>query len=150
MDRNTNKWDLRFLNLAKHISSWSKDPSSKVGAAIVRTDKTIASLGYNGLPKYMKDIDSYYEKRDEKYSRIIHAEINALIHSKEDVTGYTLYTYPMMPCDRCIVHMSQAGITRVVSPKATEEKLLRWKDSFEKTEKYAKECNITLDIIYFT
>ena len=27
-------WDTRFLDLSEHISKWSKDPSTKVGAVI--------------------------------------------------------------------------------------------------------------------
>ena len=34
-------WDLKFLKLAKHISDWSKDPSTKVGAVIVDQDNRI-------------------------------------------------------------------------------------------------------------
>ncbi len=29
------KWDRRFIELAQHIATWSKDPSSRVGAVIV-------------------------------------------------------------------------------------------------------------------
>ena len=29
----TDEWDQRMLDLAQHIASWSKDPSTKVGAA---------------------------------------------------------------------------------------------------------------------
>ena len=29
----SNKWDIRFLELAKGIAGWSKDPSRKIGAA---------------------------------------------------------------------------------------------------------------------
>lgn len=36
------KWDQRFLELAKVVSTWSKDPSTKTGAVIVRPDKTEA------------------------------------------------------------------------------------------------------------
>ena len=31
----SDKWDKRFLHLAKHISEWSKDPSTKVGCIVV-------------------------------------------------------------------------------------------------------------------
>jgi deoxycytidylate deaminase len=37
------KWDYRFLALAEHISLWSKDPSTRVGAIIIRPNKSIAS-----------------------------------------------------------------------------------------------------------
>ena len=40
---NTKKWDNRFLVLAKLIGSWSKDPSTKVGAVIVDGKKNSIS-----------------------------------------------------------------------------------------------------------
>jgi dCMP deaminase len=43
-------WDLRFLTLAKTVSTWSKDPSTKVGAVIVDKNRRVVSLGYNGFP----------------------------------------------------------------------------------------------------
>ena len=51
------KWDRRFLALAEHVADWSKDPSTKTGAVIVRPDRTIASMGYNGFPRGMADTD---------------------------------------------------------------------------------------------
>ena len=48
-------WDMRFAQLAKLVSLWSKDPSTKVGSVIVRPDKTIASVGFNGFPKGVPD-----------------------------------------------------------------------------------------------
>jgi hypothetical protein len=35
MNNSEHKWDLRFLELAELVASWSKDPSTKVGAVIV-------------------------------------------------------------------------------------------------------------------
>src|SRR5438552_2049603 len=43
-------WDYRFLMLAKHISLWSKDNSTKVGCVIADRKRRIISVGYNGLP----------------------------------------------------------------------------------------------------
>ena len=136
------KWDLRFMILAAEISKWSKDPSTKAGAVIVRPDRTVASLGYNGFPKQMPDTAELYLDRNAKYSRIIHCEMNALIHSREQVAGHTLYTYPFACCDRCVVHMVQAGISRFVFPEPTVEALSRWSDAFEKTKRYMDECRV--------
>ena len=138
------KWDMRFLDLCKTVSYWSKDPSTKVGAVIVRPDKTVAALGYNGFPRKMPDHVSYLYDKPEKYSRIIHGEINALISAKEPVHGYSLYTFPFMPCDRCFVQMAQAGIVRFIAPMATSEQLLRWGDAFAKTRAYAAEMGLEL------
>ena len=43
------------FNLAKHIGSWSKDPSTKVGAVIVDDKNRIVSVGYNGFPRGVED-----------------------------------------------------------------------------------------------
>ena len=43
------KWDVRFIELAKHISLWSKDPSTKVGCVVVGEDREIRSTGFNGF-----------------------------------------------------------------------------------------------------
>ena len=45
----------RYLALAHHIAAWSRDPSTKVGAVLVRPDHTIASIGYNGFPRGVND-----------------------------------------------------------------------------------------------
>jgi dCMP deaminase len=138
------KWDLRFLNLAITVSLWSKDPSTKVGAVIVRPDNTVASLGYNGFPRKMSDNNEQLNNREEKYSRIIHGEINALLSSRENVTGFSLYTIPFMPCDRCCVIMAQAGIVRFIAPTPTQEQLSRWGTSFDKTRNYAAQMGLEL------
>ena len=137
------KWDLRFLELAKLISTWSKDPSTQTGA-VITSGKRIISTGFNGFPETMEDNDWLYANREEKYSRIVHCEMNALLFSKESVEGATLYTHPFISCDRCFVHMIQAGITRFVAPTPTDEQLVRWGASFEKVRKYAKELNVEL------
>ena len=48
-------WDIKFLKLAQHVSDWSKDPSTKVGAVVVDKDNRIVSIGYNGFPKGVQD-----------------------------------------------------------------------------------------------
>ena len=139
-----NKWDVRFLEMAKLVSTWSKDPSTKTGAVIVRPNGTVASVGFNGFPKKMPDSQELYDSREEKYSRIIHCEMNALIFSEGSLEGATLYTYPFLSCERCCVQMAQAGIVRFVAPRATEEQLTRWAVPFEKMKKYCSEMGLTV------
>lgn len=112
------KWDMRFLHLAREVASWSKDPSTQTGAVLVRPDRTVCSLGFNGFPRRMNDAPHLYNDREVKYKRIIHCEINALLSSRDqDHQGYTLYVWPFGPCERCAVQLIQAGITRVVCPR---------------------------------
>lgn len=134
-------WDQRFLDLAKLVAGWSKDPSTQTGAVIVRPDRRIVSVAYNGFPQAMPDDEAMYADREEKLSRIIHCEINALIFARQPVNDCTLYTWPFISCDRCAVVMIQAGITRFVAPRARND-LQRWAESFERVRKYARECGV--------
>lgn len=130
-----NKWDERFLALASLVASWSKDPSTKCGAVIVRPDRTVASVGFNGFPKGCSDADELYENRELKYARVVHAELNAILHAREPLTGYTMYTWPAgygPSCDRCSAHVIQAGITRVVHVLDISDFASRWKDAIER------------------
>lgn len=138
------KWDSRFLELATLISSWSKDPSTKVGAVIVAPDRSVVAVGYNGFPRKMYDSDELYADRETKLSRIVHAEINAIIQSNGPVRGCTLYTTPFIPCDRCAIQVIQANIERVVSPKPSDKALSRWAAAFELTRSYFKEAGVEL------
>ena len=47
---NQAKWNRRFLKIAREGATWSKDPSTQVGAVIVDQDQRVVSLGYNGPP----------------------------------------------------------------------------------------------------
>lgn len=112
-----NRWDEFFFSLCKTNAGMSKDPSTKVGSVIVRPDRTVVSMGWNGFPKRSKDSENLYSDREIKYQRIIHAEMNAIIHAREPLHGCTLYSWPLGPCERCMPHIIQAGIIRVVSPE---------------------------------
>jgi dCMP deaminase len=137
------KWEYRFLAMARLIGSFSKDPSTKVGAVIVRPDKTIVSMGYNGFPKLMDDAPESYANRPEKLSKIIHAEENALIFANQSLEGCTMYTYPLPPCDRCCVKLIQAGIKHFVFPKLEGPAAERWAESVKLSKSYIEGCNLT-------
>ena len=143
MSRGSEWWDMWYLRLAKQVSTASLDPSTKVGAVICRPDKTVASVGYNGFPRGMSDDPELYSDRPTKYSRIIHAEMNAILNAHGPVEGCTLYTSTLPPCDRCAVFVVQAGITRVVFEKIAEKELAeRWAESLAKTADIFKEAGI--------
>lgn len=119
-----------FIGLAEYISSASKDPSTKCGAVIIRPDRTIASVGFNGFPKGCSDDKELYENRELKLSRVVHAELNAILHAKESLNGYTMYTYPAgygPTCDRCAAHVIQSGISRVIHKYDSSNFASRWK-----------------------
>lgn len=120
------KWDLRFLGLAKFVSSWSKDPSTKVGACIADEDNRIVSVGYNGFARGVQDTPDRLDNRETKYKLVIHAERNALLFARRDLRGCTLYTSPFFTCSVCASMVIQAGVSRVVSGFGTFEQEARW------------------------
>ena len=140
------RWDARFLEEAKNIAQWSKDPSTKTGALLVSPNRKVVIGGYNGFPHGMSDANELYENREEKYSRIVHCEMNALINAQRNVEGFTLYTWPFASCDRCAVHMIQAGITRVVAPPLPEDLVERWGANLKRSIGYFQEAGVEVCI----
>lgn len=136
-----NKWDSRFLSLASEVAKWSKDPSTKVGCVIVDEDTNrIMGVGFNGFPRGMCDHDELYADRETKYSRTIHAEVNAVLNSQK-IEGCTAYvTHP--PCTNCGLVLIQAGISRVVSYVPSRDLLTRWAESLEKTKGFFAEVEV--------
>ena len=133
-------WDSRFLRIAQEVSTWSKDPSTKVGAVIVDNRNRVVSMGYNGFPQRVSD-DERLNDRTAKYKRIVHAEINALLFAGQPVTNCRIYTYPFLPCPRCAGPLIQAGINMVIAPKNTNE---RWSADFEISREILAEARVFL------
>lgn len=109
-----NKWHNRFLELAKHVSSWSKD-TTQVGAVIVHPDtKKVVGLGYNGFPRHVNDDPTRYADRDTKLKFVCHAELNAILNANGPVAGCDIYVYPTMmkpaSCPECSKAIVQSGI----------------------------------------
>ena len=140
---NLSSWDKRFLDLAELVSTWSKDPSTKVGAVIVDEQNIIVSVGFNGFPKGIEDNDRL-NHREAKYQIIVHAENNALMFAKRPLDGCTIYTYPFMPCPRCAGMIIQSGIKRVVSYKNTIDRH-RWELDFQISRELFLEANTKLE-----
>lgn len=147
--RHATHWDLRFLSLAKFVSGWSRDPSTKVGAVIVRPNKTVASLGFNGFPRGVVDSEERLHDKNQKYPRIVHAELNAILNCPERPAGYILYC-TMAPCSNpCAASIIQSGIREVVTllppPNPTEEdleRIKRWEDSIAISREMFKEAGV--------
>jgi len=139
----TSKWDMRFIELARHISGWSKDPSTKVGCVVVGEDREIRSTGFNGFPRGIDDNPERLADREKKYPLICHAEENAIMHaarigvSLKDSTAYV--TWP--PCSRCARSLIQAGIREVVY-SSSEEIPERWIEDFEISTSMLAEANV--------
>lgn len=140
-------WDRRFLALAHHVSGWSKDPSTKVGAVIVRPNRTIVSLGYNGFPRGTEDYHQLLDDRDTKLKRTVHAEVNAILTAQESLNGCVLYVTPLHPCATCAGIIIQSGIKRVVAKFAKAPKT-EWAEDMKAATRMFKEAGV--DVYFVT
>ena len=132
------KWDRRFYNLAVHISSWSKDESTRVGAVIVDNKKRIISVGFNGFPA---GVDDTITSRDQKLRRTVHAEVNALSFANRSVEGCTVYV-THAPCSNCAAVLIQHNVGAVAFPEPEPAFLERWGESYEEAMKMFREAGV--------
>ena len=141
------KWDRRFMDLARFISGWSKDPSTQVGAVVANPrTKRVVSTGFNGFPAGVGDYEERLQKRETKYEMIVLAEANVLLFPGPAAEGCALYVTPLPPCARCAVLIIQAGITRVVSPRPELSKE-PWKSQSVISEQMFGEAGVKLQYV---
>ena len=138
------KWDSRYIDLAKQISTWSKDPSRKIGAVAVGSKGQILSQGYNGFPRGILDLPERYENREVKYKHVVHAEMNVIYNatfSGVSLDGASLFVYGLPVCNECAKGIIQVGINRVVI--YTDEIVPAiWTDAFALTWDMFKEAGV--------
>lgn len=144
-----NKWQGRFIGLAQHIAMWSKDPSTKCGAVVVDHTKNVLGMGYNGFPAGCCDKPEMYQDREIKYSRIVHAEANALISALRHghVRNAVMYIYPFAPCHECTKLIVQSrAIQQIVFPHLPPEdpRRCRWTDSHRIAQTMLRETGIEI------
>ena len=138
------RWILNYLSLAKTISEWSKDPSTKVGAVAVGSRGQILAQGYNGFPRGIADTPERLNNRDEKYKLIVHGEMNCIYNAALNGTsldGADMYVHGLPVCSECAKGIIQIGIKRVFAcyPESIADK---WRESSELTSSMFKEANV--------
>lgn len=123
-------WDKLWMGMAKLVEKRSKDPNTQVGAVLVSPDNKRVAVGYNGFPSGALETTELWGQ-DHKYTRVVHAEVNALIHADTDTTGWTLYV-TKISCSRCAPIVCGAGIKRVVYNELLNERSkTEYKPSFD-------------------
>ena len=113
-------WNEFFMGVAELAAQRSKDPSTQVGACIVKDNK-IVGVGYNGFPNGIPDDSPDFpwvandDPVESKYSYVVHAELNAILNTADraQLQGSTMYC-TLAPCNECAKAIIQAGITRII------------------------------------
>ena len=143
-----NKWDNRYLNLAREVSTWSKDPSTQVGAVAIGEMGQVLAQGYNGFPRGIEDSPKRYDDRDIKYKFVVHAEMNVIYNATYNgvsLDGATLYVWGLPVCSDCAKGIIQTGIERVVMPM--QEIPEHWVESWTLTQLLLNEANVKWEFI---
>ncbi len=120
------KWDRHFLDMAKLVSSMSKDPSTQVGCVLVDENRVVVGQGYNGFPRGVEDSHERLHNRELKLQYVVHAEVNAIIQAGHRARGTVMYVYPPFgvpnTCADCAGAAIQAGIIGCVQYNADPER----------------------------
>lgn len=138
-------WDQYFMTLARHVSSRSKDRSTKVGCVIVGPDNEIRSTGYNSFPRGINDDAEERHARPEKYLWTEHAERNAIYNAARvgvALKGCRAYL-PWFPCMDCARALVQSGIVELIAiqPDLNDPK---WGEDFKRVGTLLSEAGVAL------
>ena len=142
-----NKWDSRWIEMAGIVSTWSKDPSTQIGAIAVK-DKRLISTGYNGFPRGIQDLDDRWNNREEKYKYVVHAEMNCIYNAAANgvsLKGSTVYVHGLPTCSECAKGLIQVGVKRVMA--FSQDTPDRWNKSDTLTEQLFEEAGIEYESI---
>jgi dCMP deaminase len=136
------KWQWRYYMMAVHVSSWSKDPSTNVGAVLVGADRRQIAVGYNGIPPGLIDSEERLNDRQVKYIYVQHAERNVLDNAWFDVRGATL-AVTAFPCVECTKSLISKGVALVIAPPppppiATPS----WRDTLKYSASMMREAGV--------
>ena len=142
------KWDRRYIKLAEEVSTWSKDPSSQIGAVAIGGKGELLSTGYNGFPRNITDYPSRYNDRETKYKYIVHAEANCIYNATYNgvsLNNSTMYVYGLPCCSECAKAIIQVGVRRVVMHGDPDNE--RWRDSVNHTLSMFKEAGLEWEFV---
>lgn len=144
LKKKMNKWNDRFMGIAQYVATWSKQ-KHPIGAVIVGKDRNIISTGYNGFPNKIKDTAARLKEKALSRDLCIHAEQNAILHAKCDLTGCSLYVYGYMCCSKCALLIIQSGISKIYYKDLPGHVVSEfWRQDFELSKSLLKEAGVKL------
>lgn len=138
------KWTTRWLDTAQFFSTWSKDPSSQIGAVAV-VKGSIPIPGYNGFPRGIDDTPERLNNREVKYGLVVHAEMNCIYNASKlgvSLEDADLYVYGLPVCSQCSLGIIQAGIRTVFIRPNPLKVTQTWIESFQKTADNFEEAGV--------
>lgn len=132
----TREW---FINRAREVAEFSKDPSTKVGA-ILTSPLLMVAQAVNELPDNTPE--EVWDDRETKYKFVVHAEASVLlaVGGRYAYKGTLYVTHH--PCRDCAKLIARVGVKKVVCPEGP------WRDdpeviaSVEDAKMIFKTCGV--------
>lgn len=144
------EWDIRKIAFVSgELLSWSKDPSTKVGAAIFNEKYPICS-SYNGFPPGVQDLSERLNNREIKYKLTQHAEANCIstaarLGIKTHGMTMAVSTYP---CSTCAGIIISAGISEIIYLEPTDDFISRWQEEINYAKLQFSEAGVIMKGIH--
>lgn len=145
MSKLSPRWINYHMNLAQAASTGSKDGSTKVGAVLVRPDRTTASTGFNGFPALIPDNPEILNNpiyRQQKLDIITHAEINCMDNAHEPLNemGLVVTRHPCFDCAKAIIRKQIKAVYYLINHDFEN----KWKEQLIKAKDILHQANIPL------
>jgi dCMP deaminase len=143
-------WDTKFMGLAEHIATWSKDRGRKIAAVIVGVDNEIRSTGFNGIPRGVRDDleERHSRETKEKYIWGAHAERNAIYNAARigvPLKGCRIYS-TAFPCVDCVIAIIQSGFVELIT-RAPNMDDPQWGESYKRAQIMLNEAGIKVRLL---
>lgn len=152
------EFDHITLHAALRVAVLSRDPSTQVGAVIVRDGLTIGR-GCNSFPIGIAYTDDRLHDRELKLKLMVHAEMVAILDAARrgnSCHGATLFlacTDPTTnkiwggsPCIRCAMDIIQSGILEIVS-WPLDDAFPRWRNELSEAKALLEEAHVNFRVI---
>jgi dCMP deaminase len=142
-------WDEFFMGMAFYVAGKSKDESTKVGAVIVGPDNEVVSIGFNGIPRGVRDYKSRFVP-PEKYAWINHAERNAIDNAArvgQRLKGCHMYcTLPT--CSDCAKGIVQSGLSGITIESILQPVMEQaWYQSWLIADMMMREAGVNVSVV---
>lgn len=140
------KWTNHFIKVAELVSTMSKDPNHKIGAVIVDKNNRIVSTGFNGFAKGIADTEDRLNDKETKRLLMLHAEENAILYAKQDLTDCSIYVYGYPSCIHCTSIIIQSGIKNIYYKNSRKDNTISdyWKHNLEMALSLANEAGVNV------
>lgn len=136
----------RYFRLAAEVATWSKDPSTQVGAVAVGDHGQILALGYNGFPRGINDDPDRLRERPKKYSLMVHAEMNLIYNASLtgiSLAGAKVFSYGLPVCDQCVLGLIQSKVSEVYVRREDVRASLQWQEKWKNSKDLLDEAGIS-------